>query len=538
MAITSAANPTSVGNTGVTTLSVTSTAPGDVWLFYTEVHDTNITVTGVSGGNASNWTNITGDQFDGTGVTHQSIWIGTINSTGTTNINVSYSGNVASTFLVLAAQPFHSSLGSLEQWTVDNFGINFGATGSTINFPSFTGQASIPELYWGHVRKSGTISNPQPAGFVTNNEANGNPIIYGTATGAITPTLTQSPSGAYQAIGVLISEVGFTTPLLKQSTTQTGTSTTCTFTLANKPAVGDLMIAAVLVDTPTTVKSPIVYTSNIVDNWTPVFATQDTQQIPDTRGLRLHVFYKTANATDATQTQFTFSLPALQDLSQAGVPQYPTTDFAGILLTYQSSGAGFAGFDCGSPQQFAPNGNQSTFQLPSVNTHGGVDTFLSLIATLGQPTIGHTDPSAASVLSVSNTSPQYISQALTLALWDTTVMGNKYPFAFTSSAPSPYQDVITATLGLRTATNFYYNCPFLRMGYPYEGPDQMLILRYPYHWAFSVLVQGASLLIGQSFSQDQYAAATRYYSGKMLLNPSSDFSLILNAGIGGDFNPV
>lgn len=327
-----------------------------------------------------------------------------------------------------------------------------------------------------------------------------------------------------------------TVPVLKASNSQAGTASSCTFTLGAAPSVGDLMFAFILVDSPTTVKSPLVFTTNIVDNWTPVLAMQDNQINIGATGLRLHIFYKTANATDATQTTFTFQLPSMTDTSQGGLPQFPTTDFAGIFVTYTSSGSDNVGFDTGVPQNTVPNSNQSTFKLASINTQGQSDTFLSVLATLGQPTVGHTDPSAASVVSVANTSPQYISQAFTLALWVSSAQSVKYPFAFTTNNPSPFGDVMTALLGIRTASNFYYNCPFARMGYPYEGRDQMLINRYPLHWSFTVLIQGSSPLIGQAFSQDQLAAATRYYMGKTLLNPSSDFTLLLNSGVGGDFS--
>lgn len=606
MAITSAAAMTGNTASAITTLSVTNTAVNDVWVVYVCTRSASITATGMSSTKAGTWINATGNWLDGTGAANESIWIGTMTGTGADTITVTFSGSVTGVTNTIDAHPFHSSLGS-PQWTVDRTGAWNTSSSTTVTFPQLTPSVGT-ELYWGHARVPGTANTPAPAGFVFNNDSNGDPEMYNVAVSSVVnPTLQQSPSGNAEAIAFLLSETasavsgtlspaahpatanlngivpyigslatgntapamfsasggitvagsmgvqpaspavflgsgmavqpGASQPLAKASNTQQGTGTACTFTLAQAPSVGDLMVAVLVVDTPTTVKAPSIFTTNISDNWVPVFATNDTQEIPDTRGLRMHVFYKTANATDATQTTFTFQLPAMVDASQGGLPQYPTTDYAGILATYISSGLGYCGFDLGSPQQMQPNGNQSTFQLPLVNTNGASDTFLSVIATLGQPTVAHTDPSASLSQSVSNTAPAYLSQAFTVALWASTATGTKYPFAFLTNGANPYGDVITATLGLRTSQNFYYLTPFARMGYPYEGADMRLITRYPTHWSFTVLIQGNSPLIGQSFSQDQLAAASRYYMGQMLCNPSSDFNLILNSGVGGDFRP-
>jgi hypothetical protein len=524
----------STATTGATTLNVTATAAGDLWLVWIVVGSSSITVQSLSAGLASNWVNV-GSWLDGSNI-NESLWIGTQTGSGADTITVNFSGSVSGVGVNIDAHPAHSTLGAVAQWTVAGFATGVNATGALVNFPSLTNGGTNPELYWGHARVPGSAGGPS-AGFTSVNDVNGNPVIYNTAVmGTASPTLTPAPTGTYQTFGVLISELGPTQLPVKQSNTQAGTASACTFTLGATPTVGDLMVAVLAVDTPTTPHAPTIFTTNIVDTWVPVLGMQDTQIHDDGNGLRMHVFYKTANATDATQTQFTFNLPSLTDLSQGGLPQFPTTDFAGILLVF--TGLNYVGFDVGSPQNQPPNGNQKTFQLPSINTKGVADTFLSAIATLGQPTVGHTDPSASSLASVANTTPAYLSQAFTLALWTSGSQATKYPFAFTTNNPNQFGDVLTATLGIRGASNFYYNGPFARMGYIYEGADQRLLLRYPYHWAYTTLITGSQLLIGQTFSQDQLAAADRYYMSKTLLNPASDFQLILNAGIGGDFNPV
>jgi hypothetical protein len=532
MTISSAGSLTSTTGTALTSLAVTATAANDLWVVCVIVKNATITTTGVSSALSSNWTNVTGNWLDG-GSAQESIWIGHMTGPGTDTLNFTFSGSMAGVGIDIDAHPFHSTVVN-PAWTVDSFGFQANVSSTTVSFPPLT--AKLGELYWGHARVPTSANTPAPAGFIFNPDANGNPEMYNPSVvyGLVSPTLQQA-AGTSQTIAILVND--HAGPTLKESNTQAGTDVGCTFTLAAAPSIGDLMVAVLAVDTPTTIHAPTIFTTNVVDTWVPVLGTQDTQQ-RGANGLRLTVFYKTANATDATQTQFTFAFPPMTDTSQGGLPQFPTTDFAGVLVTFESPGAGSVGFDTGSPQNYPPNGNLSTFNLPSINTKGAVDTFLSVLATLGQPSISHTDPAAASLASAVCTSPAYGSQPFTVALWSSTAQSTSYPFAFKTNNPNPNGDVLAALLGIRTATNFYYNGPFVRMGYPYEGPDQRLLLRYPYHWAYTTLITAGVPLIGQFFSQDQLAAADRYYMGKTLLTPSSDFNLILSSGIGGDFNPV
>lgn len=204
------------------------------------------------------------------------------------------------------------------------------------------------------------------------------------------------------------------------------------------------------------------------------------------------------------------------------------------MATYRTSSTGFAGLDTASPQSQRPNQNSTVFGLPSVETNGGSDVFWSVIAGLGMGTASSTDPAASVVTSVTLASPVYSSVPLTLYLFGSPVSGSQYPFQLqTSQVPTA---ALTALTGLQDATNWYYNGPFVREGYAYEGPDQMLILRYPYHWAFTVLKTGGIVTIGQFFSQDQLNAADVVYYQNQLI-PEADRDAILAAGVGGDFRP-
>lgn len=326
-------------------------------------------------------------------------------------------------------------------------------------------------------------------------------------------------------------------PAVKSFTTTSGTSLNATFTLGGNPAVGDLMVAWLATDTPLSIHAPLISTTNIQDQWVPLFGTQDGQQknVFGQGSLRLYCFMKTANATDATTNTFSFTfLPYTDSSGQAGVPQFPTTDFVGILVTYQTSSTGFAGLDTASPQAHRSAAEGNTFALPSVDTNGGNDVFWSAIAGLNMGTPTSTDPNAVVVASATVASPTYESVPLSLYLFGSTFSGMQYPFKIqTSQTPTAIQTGLT---GLQDATNWYYNGPFARIAYDYEGPNQQLLRRYPTHWAYTVLKTAGVVTIGQFFSQDQLNAADVVYYQNQLI-PEADRDAILAAGVGGDFSP-
>lgn len=326
-------------------------------------------------------------------------------------------------------------------------------------------------------------------------------------------------------------------PAVKSFTTINGTSTSATFTLGSNPAVGDLMVAWLATTTPLSIHQPLISTTNIQDQWVPLFGTQDAQQhdVFAEGGLRTYCFYKTANATDSTTNVFTFTfLPYTDQSGQAGVPQFPTTDFVGILVTYQTSSTGYAGLDTAVSLSHRPNQNNTVFGFPSVDTNGGNDVFWSVIAGLNMGTPTSTDPLASMVASATVASPTYASVPLSLYLFGSSYSGAEYPYKLqTSQVPTAVQ---TALTGLQDASNWYYNGPFVRTAYDYEGPDQQLLRRYPTHWAYTVLKTSGQITIGQFFSQDQLNAADVVYYQNQLI-PEADRDAILAAGVGGDFRP-
>jgi len=525
---------TSATGTGLSSLNVTATAAGDVWVVFIVVKAGGIQTTGVSSSLSGQWQNVTGNWLDGAGA-YESIWIGTMTGAGADTLNFTYSGSVSSFGVDIDAHPFHSSLAN-PVWTPDVFGFQSNAASTTVSFPTLAPTGGS-KLYWGHARVPTSANTPAPPSFTSTNDANGNPEIYNTSlTASASPTM-QQVSGVSNTIAIVLAEGTSGVPFVKDMATASGTSLAATFTLSGPPAVGDLMVAWLATTTPLSIHQPLISTTNVQDQWVPLFGAQDAQQhdVFAEGGLRLYCFYKTANITDATTSTFTFTfLPYTDQSGQAGVPQFPTTDFVGILATYEATVTGYAGLDTAASQSHRPNQNSTLFGLPSVDTNGGSDVFWSTIAGLNMGTPSSTDPLASVVTSASLASPTYASVPLSLYLFGSTFSGIEYPYKFnTTQVPTA---VLTGVTGLQESVNWYYNGPFVREGYPYEGPDQMLILRYPYHWAFTVLKTGNLITIGQFFSQDQLNAADVVYYQNQLI-PEADRDAILASGVGGDFRP-
>ncbi|HYS37278.1 MAG TPA: hypothetical protein VEO01_16800, partial [Pseudonocardiaceae bacterium] len=207
MTISSAAAFATSTGTALTTQAVTATAVNDLWVVFIVVKSASITTTGVSGGGATGWVDVTGNWLDGTGTANESVWIGTMNATGAQTITFTYSGSVTGIAMDIDAHPFHSTLAS-PVWTPDGFGTLSNASSTTVSFPTLAPSIDTVngELYWGHSRVPGSAGTPLPSGFVANSDANGNPEMYNVAvTGSVSPTMTQT-AGISNSIAIMVSD--------------------------------------------------------------------------------------------------------------------------------------------------------------------------------------------------------------------------------------------------------------------------------------------------------------------------------------------
>jgi hypothetical protein len=112
--------------TGISTLSVSPVNVGDALVLAAKVKDVSVTISSVSGGGAT-WQKLTnaGSNPD------VELWLGTVTTTGSSTITVSYSGSVTSDAIELDAQEYTNGTGASTTWTKDVVGSSNNTSSST-----------------------------------------------------------------------------------------------------------------------------------------------------------------------------------------------------------------------------------------------------------------------------------------------------------------------------------------------------------------------------------------------------------------------
>jgi hypothetical protein len=202
------------------TNSVTTSNLGDLLIVSANINSASFTVSNVSGGGASNWHVI--NSFTPTG--HSiAIWVGTVTSTGTANLTVTYSGNITTNTAEVVAAEYSAGAGLGTVWTVDATNTISNAASTTINYPSVTAPQAN-ELYFGYAVGTGaTVTTGCTVNFTCKNTALPSDYIYDTssAIGALAPSVTGSSSAVSYAISMVVraTESGF---INNGTATQTG----------------------------------------------------------------------------------------------------------------------------------------------------------------------------------------------------------------------------------------------------------------------------------------------------------------------------
>ena len=202
-AITTVGSYVNNNATGLSTLSVSPQGKGDAIVLGVKISSSSVTVSSVSGGNAT-WAKLT-NSVDSSQTRDVELWLGTVSSLGTANISLSYSGSVSSVNVDLDAQEYTNGTGLATTWTKDVVGASQNDTSSTtVTFPTLT-PTLTHELYVGFGRDANTASAGSTSGFTYNISANGNFYIYDpNVSSAVSPTASQSPSGVSLTVGALL----------------------------------------------------------------------------------------------------------------------------------------------------------------------------------------------------------------------------------------------------------------------------------------------------------------------------------------------
>jgi hypothetical protein len=208
MAISSVGGPSPNTGTGVNTLSFTSASVGDLLVLSFSATE-NANNAAVSGGGVTAWTNATSyldTQFN----IYMSLWTGIVSSSGTATISVA--GSYGSGFNTLWAEEFTESAGG-RTWILGTPSSSPGSSGvalssgTNVSYPVLTPSGATDYLYLGFgFAVFGDMNSGSTAGYTYGSTgSNARQVIYNAAaSGTQSPTATQTNTGAYDSIAVII----------------------------------------------------------------------------------------------------------------------------------------------------------------------------------------------------------------------------------------------------------------------------------------------------------------------------------------------
>ncbi len=192
-----------VNGTGDASLAVSPHAVGNAFVLGVKVNNSAISAASVTGGGAT-WTKLTSAN-DATQVRDIELWLGTVTTSGSSTIKVTYSGSVSSTSTELAAQEYTSSAGSSTTWTKDVVSsVDTTSNSTALTFPTLT-PSGTAELYVGYNREDNTSSAGSTSGVTYQITSLSNVYIYDpNVSSTLSPKATQSPAGLSLSVGALI----------------------------------------------------------------------------------------------------------------------------------------------------------------------------------------------------------------------------------------------------------------------------------------------------------------------------------------------
>ncbi len=206
----SAATITAVGSlaqnsgSGKSTLSVNPQHVGDALVLSIGVFPSSPTVSSVSGG-GSTWTRVSYTTASG----DIEEWLGTITTTGSSTITVTFSGSISGKQDELLAQEFSSSTGSSTTWALDVAGnATTSSNSTTVTMPTLSPSGS-GELYVDYSAVDNSGAAGSTSGFTYDVTSEGSIFAYNpSVSSSVTPTASQSPTGTYTEAAALLTASG------------------------------------------------------------------------------------------------------------------------------------------------------------------------------------------------------------------------------------------------------------------------------------------------------------------------------------------
>jgi|ERR1017187_27217 hypothetical protein len=188
---------------GVTSVTVSPAAIGDLVIVSVFIGSASITVSGMSGGNATGWARAEGFT-DSTSTTRAEIWTATATATGSAAVTVTFSASISTTFVEIDADSLHSSTGGT--WSVVASGGQHDASGTSNAFPSLTATVT-GQAYWGINSPQNTPSAGGDSGF-TYNLLDSSFVVtalnVNVTAGTVAPSSAQSPTGTATIVAIIV----------------------------------------------------------------------------------------------------------------------------------------------------------------------------------------------------------------------------------------------------------------------------------------------------------------------------------------------
>jgi hypothetical protein len=189
------------------TVSVSPSTAGDEMVLTTQIPTGGVTVTNVSGGGVTNWTQVVTSPGNGT-VNRVEMWVGTVITTGSSNITVTYSSSPGAN--EIAATEFTAAgVNASTSWGIQSSGALLNSSASaTVTYPNLTA-VNGSELYVGYAQ----VQNPPAIGngstgfsylqtSTQHNMTTYNPSL--TANTAYQPTALQNSSGQSNTVAAIL----------------------------------------------------------------------------------------------------------------------------------------------------------------------------------------------------------------------------------------------------------------------------------------------------------------------------------------------
>jgi hypothetical protein len=192
-------------NTNV--VAVSPSTVGDEMVLTTQIPTSPVTVTGVSGGGVTTWSKVIANNGNGT-VNRVEMWVGTVTSTGNSNITVTYSGSPGAEEIT-ATEFTAAGVNASTSWGIESSSSQLNTTSSsTVTFPSATA-VNGSELYVGYAQvQHPPATTGSTTGFnyiITSTQHN--VITYNTglaANNTYQPTANQNSAGQSNTIDAVL----------------------------------------------------------------------------------------------------------------------------------------------------------------------------------------------------------------------------------------------------------------------------------------------------------------------------------------------